>query len=239
VDPSLMRKLFFRTGIEFYVLYVIAGTALVALQNWWNRNQPAQKRWRYGRVMIVGVGLLVLFLAGSHVVAPRLVPERTWTPFTSKEGRFTVSFPGAPQDFLERRPYKNEYRNLYTFAIPGGWTGVTYTMSYMDTPTEKFDGGPRGALEGIRNTVVSGAQSQLLSSAPITFAGQSGIEFTYRNLNGIGLIRARVIISGKRIYMQWAGPLADPKTDPNGTEFFKSLKLKETGMGPFSEKTDK
>ncbi|MHB0937820.1 MAG: hypothetical protein ACYC6A_15650 [Armatimonadota bacterium] len=236
MDPSLMRKLFYRTGIELFTLYVIASLVIVLVQNWRMRAQPRQQRWHLWRVLAAGVVLLVLYLGGAYVVAPRLATQRTWTPYTSAPGKFTVNFPGEPNDFKERLPFAGDYYDLYTFAMPGGWTGVTYTVSYLDAPTQHLEGGPNGALEGMRNMVVSGARSRLLSSSRITFAGRPGIDFTYQNPNGIGIVRARLIMSGQRIYMQWAGPLTDPQTDPNGAEFFKSLQLNEKMMGPSSNK---
>lgn len=238
MDPSLMRKLLYRTGIELFTLYVIGSVIIVLVQNWWMREQPRQKRWLLWRVLVAGVVLLALFLGGAHVVAPRLVPHRNWTPFSTKEGRFAVNFPGEPDDLSKRQEFAGDYCMVYTYVMPGGYTGVNYTLSYLDAPSADFKGGPQGVMEGIRNMLVSGVRSQLLSSTPITFAGHPGLEFDYQSPNGIGVVHTRLVMSGKRIYMQWAGPLTDPKTDLNGVEFFKSFKLNEKTIGPIPPKTD-
>lgn len=236
MDPSLMRKVLYRLDVWLFLVFLVASYVVVLIQNWWVREQPRQKRWSFSRVLLAGVVVFVLLIWGSSIVAPRLAPERNWIPFTSEEGRFTVKFPGTPEEYAGRQEFAGAQCMVRSYVIAGGLLGVSYTLSYLDAPNADFEGGPQAALEGMRNMVVSGAGSRLLSSAPITFAGHPGIEFDYQSPNGIGLIHARLVLSGQRIYMQWAGPLTDPKTDPNGVEFFKSFTLHEKAPVPISGK---
>ena len=232
MDPSLMRQVLYRLDIWLFMAFLVVSYVVVLIQNRRVREQPRQKRWLFSRVLLAGVVVFVLLIWGSYIVAPRLAPERSWQPFTSEEGRFTVKFPGTPGEFAGRQDFAGTSCMVYSYVISGGFTGVSYTVSYLDAPTADFEGGPRAVLEGMRNMVVSGARSRLLSSTAVTFAGHPGVEFTYQSPNGIGMVHARLVLSGKRVYLQWAGPLADPQTDLNGVEFFKSFTLNEKTLGP-------
>ena len=234
MDPSLIRKVLLRTGVELYLLYMVVGLVAVLARNLTVGRQLPGLRWSYTRVLTVGGVLLLVFLVGSVFISPLLAKKPAWRTFTSEEGKFTVRFPGAPQEYEEEVDTEHSKAEAHSFVIPGGWIGVTYTVQYLDHPAGEKALTEKAAqtLEEMRDGTVRQMKSTLLSSSPITLGAHQGLEYTYRDPRGIGLIRSRLIISGTRVYHQWAGPLADAETDPCGREFFASFTLVEAAASP-------
>jgi hypothetical protein len=144
---------------------------------------------------------LVVALLVCSVVAQDPPPpakeynQNTWKEFTSKEGRFSVSFPGTPT--------KND-KNLDTPAGPVATHGFMvqsdvslYYLSYSEFPNagSLTPQDQREMLDASRNHVISDG-AKLISEADVSVGGTPGRELLAEK-DGM-ILRARIAyVNGK------------------------------------------
>jgi hypothetical protein len=192
---------------------------------------------------IINIFALVALLACGVVAqdpspAAREYSRNTWKEFTSKEGRFSVLFPGTPT--------KND-RNLDTPAGPVATHGFmvqsdvsAYYLSYSEFPKASVltPQDQREMLDSSRNHVITDG-AKLISEADISVAGTLGRELLAEK-NGM-ILRARFAYVNGRLYNLIIGVQANTafttgKPSANAadrtelfeeisTKFFNSFKL--------------
>jgi hypothetical protein len=151
---------------------------------------------------IINIFGFVALLAGGVAAqdppsAAREYSPKTWKEFTSKEGRFTVLFPGTPT--------KND-KNLDTPAGPVATHGFmaqsdvsAYYLSYSEFPKAGVltPQDQKEMLDSSRNQAISDG-AKLISEADVSVAGALGRELLAEK-NGM-ILRARFAYVNGRLY---------------------------------------
>ena len=185
---------------------------------------------------VVNVFLLVALLACSVIAqdpppAAREYSPNTWKEFTSKEGRFSVLFPGTPT--------KND-RNLDTPAGPVPTHGFlvqsdvsVYYLSYSEFPNvgRLTPQDQKEMLDSSRNDVINDG-AKLISEADVTVGGTPGRELLAEK-DGM-ILRARIAYINGRLFNLIIGVQANTaftKGKPSAnvadrTELFEQISAK-------------
>jgi TonB family protein len=136
----------------------------------------------------------------SGLSDPRLSTEanpNSWKQFTSKEGRFSILFPGSPTTSEQ------------SIDVPG-WTFVLrkiqlrvvaeYGVMYADYPKSLTDSKPADVIldDGARGAVAE-VNSELLSIKSISVDGYPGRFLKERMPDGT-IMHAKMILAGQRMY---------------------------------------
>ena len=128
----------------------------------------------------------VLLLAGGAALAA----GQQMQPYTSTDGRFTVSFPGnaSVTATSESLPFKDGTSGtLYEFSVELDSGFVAYLVMYNDYRADQANEDPQTVLGNTRDGAVKG--KTLLSDIAIGLNGVPGREFTCKDdeLFGDGL----------------------------------------------------
>src|SRR2546423_10343172 len=83
------------------------------------------------------IGLLLAFSSADRLQA---ADPSDFKPFTSKEGRFTISFPGKPEQGTSAIKSPIGDMELHTFRAARGRDKESYTLTYNDYPAEAIKG---------------------------------------------------------------------------------------------------
>jgi hypothetical protein len=143
-----------------------------------------------------------------------LVAQSVWQRFTSSEGRFSVLFPGEPEQ--SQQPLNDgtsSESTLYIFRVERSQELVVYLVAYLDIalPSEgasanlketALDSGQQGFLKGSGATLVSASKTSL--------GGHPGKDFKFQKA-GSFVGRARFFLVENRLYQIVA--IADVKTE--------------------------
>lgn len=143
-------------------------------------------------------------------------------PYTSTDGRFTVSFPQADpkQESVAMDLTGGETTTLHQFSVELADNNVSYTVMYNDYPANYADGDPQSVLATTRDGVIGG--KTLLSDKAINLNGVPGREFTARD--GPWGFAVRQFLKGKRLYQLIVVSSNDhPAT--RTSDFFNSFKI--------------
>ena len=142
----------------------------------------------------------------SGAAAPKLPPpspaaqgdQSVLQPYTSAEGRFTVTFPGGtPELDSETVDLKDGgTTTLYEFWTELDNKNISYMLMYNDYSAEYANGDPQTVLATTRDGAVSG--KTLLSDMVISLNGVPGREFTAKDDTWNYTIRQ--FLQGKRLY---------------------------------------
>jgi len=135
-----------------------------------------------------------LFLTGGAVCAV----GQQLQPYTSTDGRFTVSFPQAEvkQDTEQAKFKDGGSTPLYEFWVEVDGGNVSYMVMYNDYPADYANDGADAVLARTRNGAVG--SKTLLSDMAINLNGVPGREFTVKDDKWNFTVRQ--FLSGKRLY---------------------------------------
>ena len=142
----------------------------------------------------------------SGAAAPKLPPpspamrddQSQMQPYTSIEGRFTVTFPGGtPKLDSQTVDLKGGgSTTLYQFWTEPDNNNVSYMVMYNDYSADYANGDPQATLATTRDGAVSG--KTLLSDIVISLNGIPGREFTAKDATWNYTVRQ--FLQGKRLY---------------------------------------
>src|SRR5947209_8086648 len=121
-----------------------------------------------------------------------------WKSFTSREGRFSILFPGVPKEktqeenVREGRIIGHQFQLISTMAL--------YQVNFVDFPVrvdapEKI----KPVLDGMRMDALERLRGQVLSESDMIIEGHPGRYLVWRTDTGV-LMKARYILSSNRIY---------------------------------------
>jgi hypothetical protein len=181
---------------------------------------------------------VVLLLAFVSAVAAQDPPppaveysSKIWKEFTSKEGRFSVSFPGTPKQ--QDRTLQTALGPVTTHDFVVQSDVSAYYLSYSEFPNvgALTASDQREMLDSSRDRAIRDG-AKLISEADVSVGGTPGREFLAEK-NGM-ILRARVVYSNGRLYNIIIGVAAntafsDGKPSPNAanrTEFFEEISAK-------------
>jgi hypothetical protein len=165
------------------------------------------------------VSLVLLVAAGARAEEP------SWKSFESKEGRFTVEFPGVPRQRSNTRPtarFGTLEQHMFLLEVPN--VGV-FTVSYMDYPRGAMDKyKPDQLLDDARDNALKIAKGKLLSETKVTMNGFPGRVIVFDGANNL-VFTAHYYVAKERVYTALAYV---PKASGDSAEvkrFLASFKL--------------
>jgi hypothetical protein len=134
--------------------------------------------------------------APPPVAAPPVAPSSVgWVPYTSADGRFTIQFPGTPEE--SSRDYGDGTVHV---VIHGAEDGIYLVTWFVPSPTEArnptlvFDNVEAGALgQGAGGTVVARADITLDGTYP-------GRALTVKLAQPDATMFVRCFVAGDRVY---------------------------------------
>ncbi len=166
----------------------------------------------------------------SGAVAPNLPPpspaaqgdQSQLQPYTSTEGRFTVTFPGgSPKQSSQTIDLKGGgSTTIYQFWTEIDNNNVSYMLMYNDYSTDYANGDPQTVLATPRDGAVN--DKTLLSDMAISLNGVPGREFTAKD--DTWNYTMRQFLQGKRLYQL---VVVSKPTHPatQSSEFMTSFKI--------------
>ena len=158
---------------------------------------------------------------------PLRPPPIVWTPIhRSKEG-FEVELPTDTKEI--QIPAYNEsggtdqVEMLYSYPD----SNTSFSVSWADEPpVERVSGNSADkTLDTARDDALTRTQATLVSESKATQLGFPARDFVGRNQGG-GLLNARLILAGRRLYMLIAAfPAASARRDEDVNHFFDSFHI--------------
>ena len=119
-------------------------------------------------------------------------------PYTSTDGRFTVSFPGTPTESSQQVNLQGgESMTLNLVVLTNN--GVTYMALYNDYPSQYVSGDAQTFLEGRRDGAVQGAKGTLATDEAIDLNRVPGRAYTFTDASG-NSYTAHDFLNGQRFY---------------------------------------
>jgi len=129
--------------------------------------------------------------AGSAKVAPMQT-------FTSTDGRFSIVFPGVPQQTSQVVNLKNgESTTIYQFSAEADNGNTSYIVMYNDYSAAIVGGSPQALLERTRDGAVAG--KTLLTDVAIDLNGVPGRAYTAVDSDGYNY-EVHEFLAGIRFY---------------------------------------
>lgn len=142
--------------------------------------------------LIIGT-LLLIALVTCGVVAQK--NPSAWKEFTSKEGQFTVSFPGTPTAIVDTIDTSAGRSRIHIFTLQAD--PLFYYISYIDVPkSPQTREEHKAALDADRDRAV--AKRRLISESEITFDGIVGRELLLES--AIQIAKGRFFYAKNRVY---------------------------------------
>jgi hypothetical protein len=184
-----------------------------AIKTFKGGEQMKLKTWSFVLVVV-----LILSACGSA----------EWKEFTSSEGGFSVSMPGAPQEETQTVPTAAGDIELHTFLVDQGASG--YFVGYFDVPSELLAASDPGTL---LNGGIQGAfgniDGNIENQRDITLNGFPGIEAsgTFSFEGETGTIKARAYLVNERVYQIYAAVQGTGGQSPDIDRFLDSFKLNQ------------
>lgn len=158
------------------------------------------------------LALATLFLATTFAQAE-------WKEFTFPAGNFRVVFPESPQRLRGVR------RNLHQFSATAG--AESYGVAYAD-----YSRGTdwKSAVEGERDSIVSGLGASVVDEKPTSVAGYPGkwIRFVGPNTSG----ELAIYLVGRRMYLLHAFAPKSIQRPQNFSRFLNSFRLLSKSKPP-------
>ena len=163
--------------------------------------------------------LAVALLASSSAFA-----ADDWKDYSSPEGRFSVEFPGTPQQ--AKQPMQTKVGTLVArLTMLSSSNSLFYGVLYLDYPKatlEKFSADD--LLEGSRESAIKRVKGgRLAGEEKISLAGNPGRQFTV-DAPGDVRMTVRVYLVMNRLYWLIASVKSGDK-DADPKRFFDSFKL--------------
>lgn len=180
-----------------------------------------KKQGHTAELVVLGIALVgILFLLGlkSAVSGKKAVESTPIAPYTSSEGKYTVSFSSSP------------YIEEHDIALGGAgkiekWTvakseegGKTFLVGFVNTPPDYKLASDSGALEQMAKLIITldspNASSNPLSTKDLTYQGVPAVEYTFKNEDGKKISKYRTFYVGTIIYY-----IGEKSTKDNFAEF--------------------
>jgi len=166
---------------------------------------------------------LLVTAAGSSALA-----ADDWKDFSSPEGRFSVDFPGTPQQ--AKQPMQTKVGTLVArIAMLSSSNNLFYGVLYLDYPKatlEKYSADD--LLEGSRESAVKRVKGgRLVGEEKISLAGNPGRQFIVEAPGDVRMT-VRVYLVNNRLYWLIASVKSSDKgseKEADPTHFFDSFKL--------------
>jgi hypothetical protein len=169
----------------------------------------------------------VLALALSWPAAAAHAAEM-WRDYTSKEGRFSVLFPGEPQIKVEAGG--GAVVGSHEFLVQLG--AIVFDVSYDDyVPGTLAVQSKTYILEIARDRLIKGQPVRLLADKIVQTGSNVGREVVFQDGDGYTQI-FRLYVAGDRVYQTIAGGPAGTEHDPDVLRFQNSFQMSAPAPTP-------
>lgn len=148
----------------------------------------------------------------------------TFEKFTSKDGKYTVMFPGKPQ--LQQQNAKTELGDIQVnMNIVAIGNDVAFIVGHNDYPDKVKSADPAKLLEGARNGN-KGADGEIVTDEAIKFGPDKlpGRRFLIKK-PGDMYMRNMIILKGTRLYQVMMIGKKDVVTSKESEKYYKSFEL--------------
>jgi hypothetical protein len=148
--------------------------------------------------------------------------------FTSSQWKFSIRFPGKPNEKQQNSPLGVQMNTFMTESPDGAYL---VSVADMPIPDNETPAQVQARLDGAREGAVRNVNATLESSSAITLQEKyPGRELTAKlppQPNGTkdGILRARVFLAGKRLYQVLVVGKASFVNGANSDEFLNSFKI--------------
>ncbi len=159
-----------------------------------------------GALLVLVCGGMATF--GVYKIFQLANAEPEWKAFASRQGRFTVNFPGVPK---EKSTTEVEGVVLHHFVAELQGGEVAYLVMYNDLAAGAKEAGPQFLLD----TIASSFGEQVKAKKNITIAGHAGMELELEKIQDgqTLLITDRIYLVENRMYQVMVAK-AKGKQDP-------------------------
>jgi hypothetical protein len=175
---------------------------------------------------VVGVFGLILAIAATAWAA-----DDDFQPFTSKDGGFTVSLPGKPEQSTSTTTTELGDVELHQFLARRPNDKETYVLIYCDLPAEMVkDADPEKLLDRSRDGGVASIHGKVAKEDKVKLDGNPGRGLEVDALGGTRLWRLYLV--GGRLYQLLATSDGGRPSADRANTFFSSFELaKEPAAG--------
>lgn len=179
------------------------------------------------RAFPIAIALGVIALHCAWPLQAQTRDSIKWQIFESAEGRFKVTFPGAP--VTKRGKFRTEIGDvLSTRYTTGDGADATYDVRYSDYPRAGIARlSPAKLLDALRDGLIAEAKGTLTSEKAYILNGNPGREQEIVAEDGMRY-QIRLLLVDNRLYQLTA--MAQPPARPDEQRFFSSFQL--TGVTP-------
>ena len=150
---------------------------------------------------------------------------KNWTPYTSKDGSYTVKFPGKPQEQNQSADTPIGKLEFLIVGYSDNKNSRAYMTTVVDYPVNPSDYDVEKGLDGARDGAANNTNSQIVREDKITYNDDyPGREIVLQNPEGMKT-KARIFIDpkGPTLYQSLIVAEDGNVTFPEADAFFKSL----------------
>ncbi len=123
-----------------------------------------------------------------------------WQSFESEDGRFSVSFPGTPEEQVESVTTAIGTIETQFFVVTQ--KDMAYSVNLADYPPEVIAAEDiQQMLDGARDGAVSNVNGELLEEKELVLNGHPGREFKVKVEDEDIVVRARIYLVNERLYV--------------------------------------
>jgi hypothetical protein len=190
-----------------------AGLALLA-----SAAQAAERHHRPGDAH--GAQAIALTQAAS---SPQQPPRAfRWQPFQSRDGGFSVQFPGKPE--VSRRTIRTDAGDVISVRhTAGDGAHATYDVTINDYPRDSVGRlTPGRMIDAARDGLVFQSKGRLVSQKAAAVGKVQGRDHEIEGADGMRY-HVRLLAVGSRVYQITA--MAQPPAQPETQRFFDSFRL--------------
>ena len=166
------------------------------------------------------ISVIIYFVRGGDKL-------KEFEPYHSKEGRFSVLFPGEPERKLQQVDTPAETLEFVMYSAGSKKTG--FIVAYVDYSQEMMKNADiKKMLDGARDGAVRNINGRLEKEKVLDFHGKPGRELEIMAPKK-AIIKARLILIGNRLYQMMAISQSNRILEEKTPEFFDSFKVDGVG----------
>ncbi len=148
----------------------------------------------------------------------------TWKRFTSKEGRFSIRFPGTPKVSKEKFKIDVYESEITSFTVESADGKTAYYAGYNDFSKDLLERCPIDAMfDGARDNAVKVAKGKLTRERDMKAGRYPGREVRIETAGFV--IATRYFLVKQRLYTLVVSTAKEENNEPVIDQFFKLFKL--------------
>jgi hypothetical protein len=174
------------------------------------------------RALRTTIGLLLLVACARQSQA---ADASDFKPFTSREGRFTISFPGKPESKTSTIKSKTGDMEMHVFQVGRPPDKESFTLTYNDLSPEAIKGDPDKVLDVVRDGGVDLTHGKVKRETKIAKSDKNPLTRDLEiEIQGVTTY-SRLVLAGNRLYVIMAYPDGTQGSPERAKLFLDSFKL--------------